>query len=223
MTAALACLVLVGAAVVAGDSAAEERSAAEVLDEANERMRALTSVTIDGVTDVAGGGGYSIHVTTDLTGRCTSKVTWDTGAGLEQIRIGDSDYVRPNRALVEQSGQDVAGTQEQRFWAKTPAAEAQREEGLIDCTHDFTSFGTVTKGKPAEVDGEWAIVLKVTEADDEGSFTFYVAAEGEPYIRKVVYEGPEYHSTTEFSAFDEPLNVRPPAEADVLDMSVLGR
>ncbi len=55
------------------------------------------------------------------------------------------------------------------------------------------------------------------------SFTFYVAAEGEPYIRKVVYEGPEYHSTTEFSAFDEPLNVRPPAEADVLDMSVLGR
>ncbi|MFF0596567.1 hypothetical protein [Streptomyces antibioticus] len=223
MTAALACLALMGAAVVAGDSAAEERSAEEILDEANETMRALTSVTIDGVTDVTDGGGYSIHVKTDLKGRCTSKVTWSTGTALEQIRIGDTDYVRPNRALVEQSGQDVAGTQEQRLWAKTPAAEAKREAGLIDCTHDFTSFGTVTKGKPAEVDGAWAIVLKVTEADDEGSFTFCIAAEGEPYIRKVVYEGPEYHSTTEFSAFDEPLNVRPPAESDVLDMSVLGR
>ncbi|WP_256925339.1 hypothetical protein [Streptomyces sp. Amel2xC10] len=180
-------------------------------------------MTIDGTTDVTCGGGYSIHVTTDLTGRCASKVTWATGADLEQIRIGATDYVRPNRALLEQSGHPMAGTQEQRLWTKTPADEAQREAGLIDCTHGFTSFGTATKGKPAEVDGEWAIVLKVTEADDEGSFTFYIAAEGEPYILKVVYEGPKYHSTTEFSAFDEPLNVRPPAESDVLDMSVLGR
>ncbi|MFG3092368.1 hypothetical protein ACGGAI_32680 [Streptomyces antibioticus] len=50
MTAALACLALVGAAVVAGDSTAEERSAEEMLAEANERMRALTSVTIDMAT-----------------------------------------------------------------------------------------------------------------------------------------------------------------------------
>ncbi|MGW1036539.1 LolA family protein [Streptomyces antibioticus] len=191
MTAALACLVLVGAAVVAGDSAAEERSAEEVLDEANERMHALTLVTID-----------------------VYEETWDTGDGLEQIRTGETDYVRLNRAHVERKN---------THWIKTRASDTPRKEGLTDCTRDFTSFGTVTKGKPAEVDGEWAVVLKVTEADDEGSFTFYIAAEGEPYIRKVVYEGPEYHSTTEFSAFDEPLNVRPPAKADVLDMSVLGR
>ncbi|WP_432031717.1 hypothetical protein [Streptomyces antibioticus] len=215
MTAALACLALVGATVVAGDSAAEERSAEEILDEANETMRALTSVTIDmATTGSTTGRHHSSRLRTDLKSRCAYEETWDTGDGLEQIRTGETDYVRLNRAHVERKN---------THWIKTRASDTAREEGLTDFTRDFTSFGTATKGKPAEVDGAWAIVLKVTEEDDEGSFTFCIAAEGEPYILKVVYEGPEYHSTTEFSAFDEPLNVRPPAAADVLDMSALGR
>ncbi|MFE0652655.1 hypothetical protein ACFVZH_29180 [Streptomyces sp. NPDC059534] len=60
------------------------------------------------------------------------------------------------------------------------------------------------------------------EADQGGRYTFYVATEGKPYILKVVYKGAGRQSTTSYSAFDEPLDVRPPAEADILDMSAAG-
>ncbi|MGA5325883.1 hypothetical protein ACPCJT_24995 [Streptomyces griseoincarnatus] len=54
---------------------------------------------------------------------------------------------------------------------------------------------------------------------EDGSFTFSIAAEGKPYILKVVYKDDERVVTTSFSAFDEPLDVRPPDPAKVLDMT----
>ncbi len=61
------------------------------------------------------------------------------------------------------------------------------------------------------------------EEDTEGVHTFHVAAEGKPYLLEVAHQGADYRSTTSFSAFDEPLDVRPPADADVLDTSAAGR
>lgn len=57
------------------------------------------------------------------------------------------------------------------------------------------------------------------KADKEGTYTFYVATEGKPYILKVTYKGTGYQSTTLFGDFDRPVDVRPPAKADVLDAS----
>ncbi|PZX35062.1 MULTISPECIES: hypothetical protein [unclassified Streptomyces] len=66
--------------------------------------------------------------------------------------------------------------------------------------------------------------MKVTDKEDaEGVYTFHVATEGKPYLLKVAYQGADYRSTTFFSAFDAPLGVRPPADADVLDTSAAGR
>src|SRR5690606_40995331 len=72
----------------------------------------------------------------------------------------------------------------------------------------------------SDLDGTAAIPLKVAEKD--GTYTFYVATEGKPYLLKVVYRDDVFHTTTSFSAFDEPLDVRPPDKADVLDMSGVG-
>ncbi|MEW2574802.1 hypothetical protein [Streptomyces syringium] len=217
--AALACLV-VGAAVAGcteGAGTAKEPSAERMLDDANDTMNALTSVTIDGKTTRAAGGGYSSHQTTDLKGRCASRTTWATGAALEQVRIGATDYVRPNRAYLKQwSGRSMAGSKDQSRWAEVPADEAEPGDGLAACTREFVSFGAATKGERTKVNGTPAMPLVVTdEADKGGSYTFYVATEGKPYILKVVYKGTEFHSTTSFSAFDKPLDVRPPAKADV--------
>ncbi len=215
VTAALACLTL--GATVAGcthdatakePSASEEPSAQQMLDTANDAMKALSSVTIDGDTIVTGGEDFSTHVTTDLKRRCASKTTWATGPSLEQIRIGATYYVR-------RQGQD--------HWDKAPTSEAKQEDGLVQCTWEFASFGVAKKRKPTEVDGSPAIRLLVTDkADEGGTYTFYVATEGKPYILKVVYEGADYHSITRFSAFDEPRDVRPPAEADTVDASDVG-
>ena len=48
-------------------------------------------------------------------------------------------------------------------------------------------------------------------------YTFHVATEGEPYLLKTVYEGGGNVTTTAFSAFGEPVDVRPPAAEQVVD------
>lgn len=66
------------------------------------------------------------------------------------------------------------------------------------------------KREPTEVNGKPAIRLVVADTDEGVTYNFYIATKGTPYILKVVYEGAEYHSITTFSAFNEPLDVRPP-------------
>ncbi|MEV6192851.1 hypothetical protein AB0M19_10645 [Streptomyces sp. NPDC051920] len=219
MTAALACLALGGVmAGCAADSAAKEISADQLLDDANETMRALKSVTIDTATKVTKGDDRSSRMTTGFKGVCAVRTTWASGARLEQLRINGSDYVRPNRTYIEASGQDMGGTDEQGRWIKVPASESTPGDGLSDCTYKFSSFGEVTKGQPTTVNRTPAIMLKVTDKEyKDTSFTFYVATEGKPYILKVVAEDDQFDSTTSFSAFDEPLNVQAPDKGDVLD------
>lgn len=226
MAAALGCLVV--SAAVAGCSAegssGHEPSAKQMLDDANDVMNALKSVTVDGkTTTVATGEGFSTRLTTDLKGTCRFSQTWTNSARLEQIRIGDVDYVRPNRAYLKMAGEDGTAKGEQKRWVKSPAKETafeSEEAGLSHCTREFGSFGKATKGDPTEVDGRRAIPLVVTDkAVKEGAYTFYVATEGKPYLLKVAYKGTDYRTTTTFSDFDKPVDVRAPAKGDVLDAS----
>ncbi|MFH8467658.1 hypothetical protein [Streptomyces sp. NPDC017991] len=222
--AALACLVMgVSMTGCADDSAAEERSADQIFDDANDTMRDLKSVTIDTVTKVTDGSDRTSRLTTDLKAKCAFRTTSATGAALEQIRIDRTDYVRPNLAYLKESGQKVTITGEQKRWVKTPVSKSQPGDGLAQCTHEFTSFDKVTKGEPTEVKGTAAIPLKATDEKDKGgSFTFYVATEGKPYILRVVYKDGELDNTTSFSAFDKPLDVDPPSKDEVLDLSGIG-
>ncbi|MEU3946747.1 hypothetical protein [Streptomyces sp. NPDC029526] len=219
--AVLACLALGATATgCADDDVAPSPTAGHMLDEANATMRALTSVTVEAVVEVTDGDDRSSRLTTDLKGTCAFTSTSASGARLEQIRIDGTDYVRPNRAYLEESGYPGSGKGKQNRWAKVPADRSQPGDGLSSCTHEFASFGRPEKGEPTEVDGTPAIPLTVAEKD--GTYTFYVATEGKPYLLKVVYRDDGFHTTTSFSAFDEPLDVRPPDEDDVLDMSGIG-
>ncbi|WNM34883.1 hypothetical protein RKE30_33195 [Streptomyces sp. Li-HN-5-11] len=189
---------------------------------ANEAMSALKSVTIDSETITASADSSSTdRLTTNLKDTCTFRTTSKSGATLEQIRIGATDYVRPNRAYLKESGHAMTRTGEQARWIKTPSSSSSPGDGLADCTWPFASFGTVgAKGERTKVNGTPATPVTVTDkADKGGTYTVYIAAEGKPYILRVAYEGTKYRTTTSFSAFDEPLTVKPPAEADVLDLT----
>ncbi|MER6722110.1 hypothetical protein [Streptomyces halstedii] len=227
--AATAVMCLVAGAVLSactGSGGGEkELTDQQLLEKAHTTMDALKTVTIEGSTTATAGSGFTSRQTTDLKGTCAYKVTLDKGGSLEQIRIGDTDYVRPDRAYLEQwSGKKEAGAKAQERWIRTPVDTSEPGDGLVDCTWPFSPFGTAVKGEPTEIDGRPAVPLKVTdEEDDKGVYTFYVATEGKPYLLRVAYKGPDYRSTTTFSAFDEPLDVRPPADADVLDTSDAGR
>ncbi|MFE4691394.1 hypothetical protein ACFRH6_15195 [Streptomyces sp. NPDC056749] len=229
VTAVLAGLLLTAAVTgcAGGGGQGEELSADALLDEAHKTMNALETVTIASSTTGSAGSSYSSRQTTDLKGRCTNKITWTEGGSLEQIRIDDTDYVRPDRVYLDRwSGREAAGGKAQNRWIKAPSSNAKPGDGLVDCTWPFAAFGTASKGDRTEIDGRPAVALRVSDeadgADAKGTYTFYVATEGKPYLLKVAYKGSDYRSTTSFSAFDEPLGVRAPAGDDVLDAADAG-
>ncbi|MFG2123917.1 hypothetical protein [Streptomyces sp. NPDC048710] len=230
-TAAL-CL-FVGAVAVAcadaGDTAdvrpAETRSAGQLLNEADRTMKALTSVTI--VTHVSSTGGgvrYSSRVTTDLENRCTLKATWSQGARMEQIRIGETDYIHPNDAYLELWGRPTVPAMRHKPWLKSPASAAKGADNLVDCAWRYSSLaeGKATKRDLTELDGKPVIPVQLADDMVEGGlYTFYVAAEGKPYLLRIDYQEPHHRTIREFSGFNNRFDIHPPAAADVLDLSSL--
>ncbi len=80
----------------------EIRSADQLLNETDRTMKALTSVTFTtAVSSTDSNRRYSSRVTTDLAHRCRMKAAWSQGATMEQIRIGETDYIHPNAAYLE--------------------------------------------------------------------------------------------------------------------------
>jgi hypothetical protein len=223
-TAAL-CLFLGAVAVGCADvgERADTRSADQLLDEANLTMKALTSVTIVmDVTSAGGGRRYSSRLTTDLKSRCTLKATWSYGSELEQIRIGETDYIHPNDVYLEMWGRKTVPAMRHSRWLKSPVSAAKGADNLVDCAWPFSSFGKATKGNPTELDGKPVIPVEVVDDEVEGGiYTFYVAAEGKPYLLKVDYKEAQHHRITNFRGFNKRLDIQPPAAADVLDLSSL--
>ncbi|KFG77256.1 hypothetical protein [Streptomyces mutabilis] len=218
-TAVLSCL-LAGALTAgcgAGD-AGRTKSADEMLEDANATTRALDSVRIDSTSTAAKGGTVTSRLVTDLDSRCSGKTTFPDGGSLERIRMGETDCVRPDRTCPEKR-KPGGGTGEQRLWIRTPADSAQPGDGLSSCTRPFTSFGTAKKGKTARVSGRAAVGLTVTDegGGEGGTYTFHVATEGKPHSLKVVHEGADYDTTTSFTGFDEPLDMKAPDPAEVID------
>ncbi|MCF0080796.1 hypothetical protein [Streptomyces lomondensis] len=214
-------LCLLAAAALAGcgaGDAREDRSAGDILDEANATMRKLDSVTVD-IANRTTSGTVTSHLVTDLGSRCRSRTTWPGGGALEQVRLGGTDYVRPNRAYLQKWKNNPGLTGEQKLWVKTPVDPVSTGDGLTSCERPFDSFGTAKKGGSTRVGGTKPVELIVTDkADKEGTYTFYVAEEGEPYLLKTVYKSGAQHTTTSFSGFGEPLDIRPPKPAEVLSL-----
>ena len=217
VTVALTCLVT--GTAVSGCGAADERSADALLDDANDTMRGLKSVRIDMTTEAAKGGTVTTRFATDLDDRCRSKTSWSEGGTLEQIRIGTTDYVRPDRKYLQKWNGDKSVRSGRGLWVKSPVDKSKdREKGLASCEWPFDSFGRATKGRTTRIDGRDALTVTVTDkADKGGTYTFYVAAEGKPYLLRTVYKGTEYRTATSFRDFGEALDIRAPKAAEVLD------
>ncbi|MFD8257765.1 hypothetical protein ACFV19_02215 [Streptomyces griseoluteus] len=210
-------------------TATDPRSAAQLLDSANRTMKALRSVTITTETIATGGGRvYSGRRTTDLESRCAYKASFRSGSELEQIRMGGTDYIHGNDMYFEMWGRETVPAMRQKPWLKSPVSAARGADDLTVCTWPFTSFGRPTKGAQTELHGRPVIPVEVRDkagespfAREPGIYTFYVAAEGTPYLLELGYKGPHNRTTTVFNGFDKPLAVRPPATADTLDLGTV--
>ncbi|MEZ7007818.1 hypothetical protein [Streptomyces sp. AD55] len=217
-TTVLACLLATAAVTGCGSGdPGTDVSARQLLDRANAAMRRLDSVRIEYTTTTEQGGTISSRQVTDLSRRCATTTTWSQGGRLEQIRIDETDYVRPDRVYLQRWKKDGSATAEQRLWVRTPVTEASTAEGLDDCPREFPTFGTVTEGRTTRVDGRAARELSVVDEESgKGTYVFSVAAEGTPYLLKVVYRDDVFHTVTTFADFDAPVDIRPPEDAEVV-------
>ncbi|MFD4725835.1 hypothetical protein ACFWNW_12230 [Streptomyces seoulensis] len=210
-------------------TATDPRSAGQLLDSADRTMKALDSVTITSETVATGGGTvYSGRQSTDLKSRCTSTARFRSGAELEQIRTGGTDSIHGNDMYFEMWGRETVPAMRTKPWLKSPVGAARDSDGLKDCTWPFKSFGRPTKGARTELGGRPVIPVEVRDkagqapfAREPGTYTFYIAAEGTPYLLKIGYQGPHNRATTIFSDFDKPLDLRPPAKTDTLDLGTV--
>lgn len=208
---------------------ADTRSADQLLGEADRTMKALTSVTIrTDVTAASGGANLSSgRLTTDLKSRCTWKQTTSYGSGvaeMEQIRIGETDYIHPNDVYLQLWSRKTVPAMRQKAWLKSPVSAARGADGLADCAWSYSpsSLGKTRKDNPTELDGEPVIPVKVKDAEFEDiSYTYYVAAEGKPYLLRIDYTDSHYRRITRFGGFGDPVDIQPPPAADVLDLSGL--
>ncbi|MEU1853356.1 hypothetical protein ABZ499_29855 [Streptomyces sp. NPDC019990] len=216
-TTALACL-LAGAALTGCGTGGDggEKSAGDLLDEANATMRKLNSVTVD-ITNRTTDGFVTSHLVTDLDSRCRSRTTYSASGTLEQIRLGGTDYVRPDRAYLQKWRNTPGLTDDPKLWAETPVDPAASGNGLTSCERPFDSFGTARKGGTTRVGDTEAIKVIVTDkADKAGTYTFYVATEGRPYLLKTVYKSATQQTTTAFGGFDVPLDIQAPEADEIL-------
>ncbi len=150
-------------------------------------MKSLQAVTTIGRMTTQDGRWSTTRLRTDLKGTCSFTSAASTGEKLDQIRIGDTDFIRPNLKHMQLSGMDTKSRKDQKNWGRTtvdPAASAG-ENGLTDCTHPFASFGKAVKGKT-------------------GVYTFHVATECKPYLYQVLYKSPYFRNVTSFSDFNTP-------------------
>ncbi|MEU6475413.1 hypothetical protein ABZ858_00730 [Streptomyces sp. NPDC047017] len=208
-------VLMTGCSGGSGGSGAEGPSARQLLRDANATMRTLTSVTIDS------DGTSAVRLRTDLKDRCANRTSFKGGGVLDQIRIGAVDYVRPDSACLKKSGHTPGGSYGRGHWVRTRAADAVPGDGLAACTWPFAEFGTASGTKePVTVGGVRATPVTVTDPKDkDGTYTVSIAAQGKPYLLKVAYEGGGRRTTTSFSGFGAPLDVRAPAASDIVDTS----
>lgn len=114
-------------------------------------------------------------------------------------------------------------------WLTIPAgagASARALGGACDLDamldqEDTADAKGVTRGAAAEVEGRKAVTL--VKRGSEGTRTTYVAAEGKPYLLKVVREGGQAPGTVLFTDFGVPVKAAAPPAAETVDLRDLRR
>lgn len=156
----------------------------------------------------------SVELSMSADGSCTG--TLAAGATTAQVlRTADGGWYKPNLALLEQDypgkGKKVAEYVGDA-WVKDTGptlTEANCDIGnLVDSlSDDFVA----SDGTAPRVEGD---VVRL-DFSGEGIGSAYVLAEGEHYLVRIVREG----SFAVFSEFNEPVDTKPPAPGDVVDLA----
>ncbi|MFI1400350.1 hypothetical protein [Streptomyces sp. NPDC020681] len=208
----------------------EGLTADQIADKALEATKAANSlkVTGEGKDD---GKDLSLEFALSKAGDCTGKFGY-AGSGQAELLVVDKvAYMKADEAFWMGIGKQKGTPAKQTAamaemlkgrWLKAPADEADDMAGicnldaLLKKLDDDEDTSGVTRGKPAEINGQKAITL--IRKNGAQTHTFYVATEGQPYFLRGVTEGGDEPGTVSFSDYNKPVAVTAPPADQIFDV-----
>ncbi|MFI6421322.1 hypothetical protein ACIBG6_28425 [Streptomyces sp. NPDC050842] len=199
----------------------------EILGEAIEATESAESVTVRS-------DGFSLAVpvksrtSRDGRGNCTATLTYGASDTVDVITVDKDVYVRSSETRLrreerDRSPEDLEVLIEKLTgrWTKSPADGPDAPEELALCSRVGFDAGLENgwdddsaKGDPTTVDGRKA--RKLVKAGGESETAVYIAAEGPPYILKIVTRGGDVPGTTTYSDYGRPVEAKAPPAEDVV-------
>ncbi|WP_455357336.1 hypothetical protein [Streptomyces sp. SYSU K217416] len=237
-TAVLAVAGLTGGRTQQDPNGVEDLPAAEIAEKGVDATKGADSLRIKGGIRSDEDGTRTdtrVDLALNKKGDCEGTVGID-GATAEIVKSGKATYLKGDSAFwkeaaAQDDGSDgAAGDMLAELlkgrWLKVPAgaegtgdlAEVCDLDSLLK-NMDADDTDGVTKGKAAEVDGKPAITL--TEKEDGGTTTVYVATEDEPYILKVTKAGGDEPGEMTLTDYNKPVKPKAPPADEVVDLDEL--
>ncbi|WP_033208924.1 hypothetical protein [Streptomyces bikiniensis] len=235
--AALLCAAVAAGAAACGPSPEEAKPAgpfagltgSQIADKAFAATNAAPSLTVD-VDTTSEGERTRAHVSFDTTGKCAGTVTLGATATTELVRAdGKNVYLRFDEAsLNEQSEGETPEVREAMFkalkgrWVELPASDPDAKDLLALCDAKELLDGSGQGASGIERGGETTVggrkALALTEPDGDVTRTVHVAAEGTPYVLRIVTKGGDEPGTITFSHHGKPVTAKAPAPKDIADL-----
>ncbi|MDV5146232.1 hypothetical protein R1T08_19005 [Streptomyces sp. SBC-4] len=203
----------------------------QILGEAIEATESAKSVTVhnDILSLAMPIKGYTSR---DSRGNCIATRSYGAAGRVDVIKIGDKDvYLRRDEASLRSEERHRSPEELEALvdkvggrWTKPPVDGPDAPEDLAICNRvtfdaslEINWEDDSAKGDPTTVDGRKA--LKLVKAGGENETAVYIAAEGPPYILKIVMKGGDVSGTITYSHYDRPVEVTAPPAEDIVAMN----
>ncbi len=208
-----------------GDSGFAEESAADIQAAAIEDTQAIESVHLAG-TVTQGDGEIGLDISMNTDGDCDGTVSRGEDGEAQVTSLDGTSWFKPDEAFWRAQ----AGPQADQIlalvgdkWVLLPEGD-QSFSSFCDLDQLLGQIGedpeTTEKGDTEDVDGEEAVQL-TRKGDDGGTITAWVAVDDPHHILKIEQSGGDGPGSFTFSEFDEEVDVEPPGEDEVVDLSQL--
>ncbi|MFD8008867.1 hypothetical protein [Streptomyces sp. NPDC059762] len=226
--AALVCVAVAVSATACGPSPGGGPTRTEMLGRAIEATESATSVTVhtDGMSLMVPVKG---RVSLDERGNCTATMSYGTAGTVDLITIDGRDvYLRRDEPLLRTQERHRSPEDLKALVAKVGGRWTRPAVGGPGAPAELTLCAGVNlpaglengwdddsgKGEPATVDGRKA--LKLVRRGGESETTVYIAAEGPPYLLKIVTKGGESPGTTTYAHYGRGGGGKAPPAEDVV-------
>lgn len=207
-------------------SALARLPASEIVRRATRAMTAVHSLTAD-AKGSADGKPLAFDVAIDTRNECTGHISQGR-ATAKLISTGTHVYLAGDDTFLRQMGGAPMVRLLHGKWMKTAATSSGGKDlaGICDLRNLLSGFQEKPhkprKGAPATVDGKPAIPVTDKDPKDGSTSTAYIAADGTPYVLKVVTVGGTGPGTVVFSGFDAPVHVGTLPADRIVDVDTLG-